>query len=60
VWPSRLWMYVPVAIAVAVQRLRDVRDGPDPAHLFIDELAKVGYVEDTTPIVEAGISQVFS
>jgi hypothetical protein len=41
-------------------RLRDVRGCPDPARLFIDELAKVSYIEDTTSIVEAGISQVFS
>ena len=49
-----------VAIAVAVQRLRDMRVCPDPAHLFVDVLAKVGYVEDATPIVEVSISQVFS
>ena len=42
-----------VAIAVAVQRLRDMRVCPDPAHLFVDVLAKVGHVEDATPIVEA-------
>jgi hypothetical protein len=51
---------LPVAITVAVQRLRDMRGCPDPAHLFMDVLAKVGYVEDATPIVEAGIDQVFS
>ena len=53
-------MYLPAAIAGAVQRLRDMRVCPDPAHLFIDVLAKVGHVEDATPILEARISQVFS
>jgi hypothetical protein len=59
-----LWMYLslvavipddvlPVAVTAAVQRLRDMRICPDPAHLFIDVLAKVGYVEDTTPFVES-------
>lgn len=54
--PPALWMYLPVAIAVAVQRRRDMGVCPDPAHLFIDVLAKVGYVEDTTPIIESRIS----
>jgi hypothetical protein len=51
---------LPVAIAVAVQCRRDMRVCPDPAHLFVDVLAKVGYVEDATPIVEARIGQVIS
>jgi len=51
---------LPVAIAVPEQRLRDMRVCPDPAHLFIDVLAKVGYIEDATPIVEACVSQVLS
>jgi hypothetical protein len=51
---------LPVAIAVAVQRLRDMRACPDPAHLFVDVLAKVCYVENPTPAVQARISQVFS
>jgi hypothetical protein len=58
--PPALWMHLPAAITVAVQRLRDMHVCPDPAHLFIDVLAKVGYVEDTTSIVESRISQVFS
>ena len=53
-------MYLPAAIAVAVQRVRDMRIRPDAAHLFINVLAKVGYVEDVTLIVEARIKQVFS
>jgi hypothetical protein len=47
--------YLPVAIAVAVQHGRDMRVCPDPTHLFVDVLAKVGYVEDATPIVKARI-----
>ena len=69
--PPALWVYLPVvavipddvlpvATTVALQRLRDMRVCPDPAHLFIDVLAKVGYVEDATPIVEARVGQVFS
>jgi hypothetical protein len=53
-------MHLPAAIAVAVKRARDIRVCPDPTHLFIDVLAKVGYVEHATPIVEARIRQVFS
>ena len=60
--PSALWMCFPVvaatldealrvAITVAVQRLRDMRVCPDPPHLFVDILAKVGYVEDATPLL---------
>lgn len=59
-WPAALWMYLPAAIPVAVQCLRDNRVCPDPAHLFIDVLAKIGHVEDAAPILEACISQVFS
>jgi hypothetical protein len=53
-------MYLPAAIAVAAQRVRDMRVRPDAAHLFINVLAKIGYVEDATPIVEARTKQVFS
>ena len=53
-------MYFRVAITVAVQRLRENRVCSDLTHLFIDVLAKVGHVEDATPILEARISQVFS
>jgi hypothetical protein len=49
-------MYLPVAITVAVQGRRDMGVCPDPAHLFIDVLAKVGYVEDTTPVVKSRVS----
>jgi hypothetical protein len=51
---------LPVAIAVPEQRFRDMRACPDPAHLFIQVLPKVGYIEDTAPIVEAGISQILA
>ena len=38
-WNRALWLYLPVAISVAVQRLRDNRVCPDPARLFINVLA---------------------
>jgi hypothetical protein len=71
VWPPALELHfpvvavaladvLPVAIAVAVQHLGDMCGCSDPGHLFVNVLAKIGYVEDTTPIVEARISQVFS
>jgi hypothetical protein len=41
-----------VVIAVADPRSRDMRFGPDMAHLFTDVLAKVGNVEEASPIVE--------
>ena len=53
-------MHLPAAIAVVVQRVRDMYACLDPAHLFIDVLARVGYVEDATPIVGARIRQIFS
>jgi hypothetical protein len=56
---SVLWIYLRV-VTVAVQRTREMRVGPDPAHLLIDVLAKVGYIKDTTPIVQARVSQIFS
>ena len=49
-----------LAITFAAQRFRDICVCPDPAHLFVDVLTKIGYVEDPTPIVEARIRQVFS
>ena len=61
VGPPALWMYSSVVDAsVAVQRRRDMRVCPDPTHLFIDVLAKVGDVKDTTSVSEARISQVIS
>jgi len=51
---------LPVANAVPEQRFCNMRGCPDPAHLFIKVLAKVGYIEDAAPVVEAGISQVLS
>ena len=49
-----------ITISTAVKRRRDMRICPDAAHLFIDVLAKICYIEDATSIVEARISQVFS
>jgi len=49
---------VPVAIAVAVQSIHCHAGCPYPAHLFIDVLAKVSYVQDATSIVQVRIDQV--
>ena len=46
---------LPVAIVVAVQSIHYKGVCPYSAHLFIDVLAKVGYVEDATAIVEMRI-----
>jgi hypothetical protein len=49
-----------VATSVAVQCRRVIGVCPHPVHLFIEVLAKVGYIEDTTAVSEARICQVFS
>ncbi len=43
-------------ITLAAHRPSEVRVCPDPADLFIDILAKVGYVEDAATIVESRVS----
>jgi hypothetical protein len=50
---------LPVAIVVAVQSIHYKGVCPYPAHLFIDVLAKVGYVKNPTSIVQVRIHQVF-
>jgi hypothetical protein len=50
----------PVAIVVAVQSIHYEGVCPDPAHLFIDVLAKVGNVKNSTPIVQVCVHQIFS
>jgi hypothetical protein len=50
---------LPVAIVVAVQSIHCNGGCPYPAHLFIDVLAKVGYVENASSIVQVRIHQVF-
>jgi hypothetical protein len=49
---------LPVAIVVAIQSSRYKGVCPYPAHLFIDVLAKVGYVKNATSIVQVRIYQV--
>jgi hypothetical protein len=49
---------LPVAIVVAVQSIRYKGVCPYPAHLFIDVLAKVGYVKNPTSVVQVRINQV--
>jgi len=50
---------LPVAVVVAVQSIQYKGVCPDPAHLFIDVLAKVGYVKNAPAIVQVRINQVF-
>ena len=50
---------LPVAIVVAVQSLHYQSVCPYPAHLFIDVLAKVGYVKNATSTIQVRINQVF-
>ena len=49
---------LPVAVVVAVQSIHYKAVCSYPAHLFIDVLAKVGYVEHSTSIVQVRINQV--
>jgi len=42
-------MCLPVAVALPYNAASDMGVCPDPAHLLIDVLPKVGCVEDTTP-----------
>jgi len=49
----------PVAVVVAEQSIRYQGVCPYPTHLFIDVLAKVGYIQNATAIVEVCINQVF-
>ena len=49
----------PVASFVAVQSSQRKSVGPDPAHLLIEILAKVGYVKNASAIVQVRINQVF-
>jgi len=51
---------LPVAIAFAVQFIHDKGVCFYPAHLFVEVLAKVGYVNDAGAVVQACIQQVFS
>jgi len=58
--PITLVGVLPVAIVVAVQSIRYKGACPYPVHLFIDVLAKVGYVKKATSIVQVRIHQVSS
>ena len=51
---------LPVAIVVAVQSIHYKGVCPYSAHLFIDVLAKIGYVKNATSIVQVCIHQVCS
>jgi hypothetical protein len=56
---TRLAAVLPVAMVVAVQSSQRKGVGPDPDYLFIEVLAKVGYVENTSATVQVRINQVF-
>jgi hypothetical protein len=56
---TRLGDVLPVAIVVAVQSSERKGVGPYAAHLFIEVLAKVGYVKNAPAIVQVRIYQVF-
>ena len=49
-----------MTIVVAVQSIHQKGVCPYPAHLFIDVLAKVGNVKNSTPIVQVCVHQIFS
>lgn len=49
-----------VALAVAGCRIREICVCPETVNLFMEILANVSYALDTTAIVKARISQVFS
>jgi hypothetical protein len=51
---------LPVAIVVAVEVIHYKGVCPYPAHLFIDVLAKVGHVKNSTSIVQVCVHQIFS
>jgi len=57
---TRLADVLPVTLVVAVQSSQRKSVGPDPAHLFIEVLAKVGYVKNAPAIVQVRINQVVS
>ena len=46
---------LPVTIASAIQSIQHKGICSYPAHLFIDILAKIGYIEYTTPAIKMRI-----
>ena len=48
-----------VTIASAVQSIQHEGICSYPAYLFIDVLAKVGYVQNATSIIQVRINQIF-
>jgi hypothetical protein len=50
---------LPVTVVVAVQSIQYRGICSYPAHLFIDVLAKVGYVKNATSIIQVRINQIF-
>jgi hypothetical protein len=50
---------LPVAFVVPVQSIHHKGVCPYTAHLFVDVLAKVGYVKNATSIIQVRINHVF-
>ena len=58
-FPVTILGILPVTIASAVQSVQHEGVCSYPAHLFIDVLAKVGYVKNATSIIQVRINQIF-
>jgi hypothetical protein len=50
---------LPVTVVGTVQSIQHKGICSYPAHLFIDVLAKVGYVKNATSIIQVRINQIF-
>jgi hypothetical protein len=50
---------VSITLADVVQSFHGEDGCPYPAHLFIDVLAKIGYIDNASSIVQASIGQIF-
>jgi hypothetical protein len=58
-FPVTILGVLPVTIASAVQSVQHEGICSYPAYLFIDVLAKVGYVKNATSIIQVRINQIF-
>jgi hypothetical protein len=58
-FPVTILGVLSVTIARAVQSVQHKGTCSYPAHLFIDVLAKVGYVKTATSIIQVRINQIF-
>jgi len=58
-FPVTILGVLPVTIASTVQSIQHKGVRSYPAHLFIDVLAKIGYVKNATSIIQVRINQIF-